>query len=99
MKYTDGVVLIQIRDSAAAAAPDELDVPPSPIDRFSRAISFVTNPFVSTRARNATTAIRNDEQIGMVGDHFRDLGCSSDFFKTFIFDFRDSDNVAISWRY
>jgi hypothetical protein len=44
-------------------------------------------------------SFRNDGQIAALHDVFTaDLGCRPDFFRTVVFEFENSQGVAMSWR-
>jgi hypothetical protein len=91
---TSGVVLIQVRDSAAESRRLYADAAGAGW-RWSRGVEWLTGPLVGARsARESLTSFRNDEGLQRLADSFNAGGGGR--FTTVVFECREE--VALSWR-
>lgn len=101
LEHTRGVVLIQIR---AFDSPRDIHPPDFPAERTGRhsrswgnGLKFLTSPIRGVaQARRAVMSFRNDEQLEVISDWFRDHAERPDFFQSVSFECPAS--ASLSWH-
>jgi hypothetical protein len=84
---TSGVLLVQIRDGRSADDRQRVGIEPGPGYLHEWFSALTTPPEGILSARNASMAFRNDDEVGLLGNHPMLGSASSDrFFETTLFE-------------